>query len=63
MPNFFVRFKHGPNREMIGMVMTGSSGREIAYEIRQKYSNVDIESIKASGDGVGKRARRRPWER
>lgn len=58
MPSFFVKFTHGLNRESVGMMMNGASGRDVAREIREKYRNVEIEAIKASGEG--RRASRRP---
>ena len=43
--SFWVTFRHGPNRVKVNKAMTGSSARQVAFEVRQKYKNVVIDSI------------------
>lgn len=57
--SFFVQYTPAPGMETVGMVMQGSSGADVARQIRERYRQAKIDAIKAHGDGVSKAGRRR----
>ena len=49
---FWVIFTHGHNRERVARAMNGPTARSVAREVREKYRDVNIESIHAIRSNV-----------